>query len=219
MGTVLLQTVRTSFQNKTFPESSRMITWFLFVLLFNSSVLGGAMSREIRQPKCKNPKGKLWSTLLDKDCGQSVCQKKGNKGVWQQCPRPATQDKLQDFEKRMLTVLTELEEKIENYCSYQTPTYDWETTIPMKINGNWGSWGSWSSCDSKTGKKKRTRKCDSPAPLNGGKTCPGSDTEEVSCIVDGKWGSWGSWSSCDSKTGKKKRTRKCDNPAPLNGGK
>merc|ERR1712098_534511 len=49
------------------------------------------------------------------------------------------------------------------------------------IDGNWGPWGPWSSCDSKTGMKKRTRKCDSPAPSKGGQPCPGSSTEEASC--------------------------------------
>jgi len=122
-----------------------MIAWFLFVLLFNTHML--AVPRETRQPKCKNPKGKLWSTLLDKDCGQSVCRKKGKKGVWEQCPRPATQDKLeemertilsatqdnlQEMERTMLSVLAKLEEKIEEQCGYQTPTFGFGTTTPVK---------------------------------------------------------------------------------------
>jgi len=96
-----------------------MVAWFLFVLLFGTPLLAGAVPR---QPKCKNPKGKLWSTLLDKDCGQSVCTKKGNKGVWEQCPRPATQDKLEEMERTMLSALAKLEEKIEEQCGYQAPT-------------------------------------------------------------------------------------------------
>ena len=75
--------------------------------------------------------GKLWSTLLDKDCGQSVCTKKGNKGVWEQCPRPATQDKLEEMERTMLSALAKLEEKIEEQCGYQT-TFGLETTTPVK---------------------------------------------------------------------------------------
>merc|ERR1712098_1002815 len=132
MGTVLLQRVGNYLLQKSSQGSLRMITWFLFVLLFNSSVLGGALSREIRRPKCKNPKGKLWSTLLDKDCGQSVCQKKGNKGVWQQCPRPATQDKLHEMERTMLSALAKFGEKIDELCGYQTPTPVLETTTPVK---------------------------------------------------------------------------------------
>jgi len=90
-----------------------MIAWFLFVLLFNTPMPSGAVPRETRQPKCKNPKGKLWSTLLDRDCGQSVCKKYGNKGLWEQCPRPATQDKLEEMERTLLSALAKLEKKIE----------------------------------------------------------------------------------------------------------
>jgi len=116
-----------------------MIAWFLFVLLFNTPMLAGAVSQKtsgwLFQPKCKNPKGKLWSTLLDKDCGQSVCTKKGNKGVWEQCPRPATQDKLEEMERTMLSALAKLEEKIEEQCGYQT-TFGLETTTPVKVAGS-----------------------------------------------------------------------------------
>merc|ERR1712098_902302 len=179
---VLFQAVKTSFLHNTLQGSSRMTTWFLFVLLFNLSVLRGgegAESQDTRLPKCKNPKGKLWSTLLDKDCGQSVCKKKGNKGVWQQCPRPASQDRLNDMENTILSAINRLEEKIETQCGNGG-----EVPVPMQINGEWGPWGSWSLCDSETGMKKRTRKCDSPAPSGGGKPCPGSPTEEASCVSD-----------------------------------
>jgi len=122
-----------------------MIAWFLFVLLFNTHML--AVPRETRQPKCKNPKGKLWSTLLDKDCGQSVCRKKGKKGVWEQCPRPATQDKLeemertilsatqdnlQEVERTMLSALAKLDEKFEEQCGYQTTD---ESCFPEESRG------------------------------------------------------------------------------------
>ena len=84
---------------------------------------------------------------MDKDCGQSVCKKKGNKGVWEQCPRPATQDKLQEMERTllsatqdklgemertMLSALARLEEKFEEQCDHQTPTFGLETTTPVK---------------------------------------------------------------------------------------
>ena len=47
------------------------------------------------------------------------------------------------------------------------------------VDGAWSMWGSWSSC--KNGKKKRTRECNNPAPLNNGASCPGSSSEEESC--------------------------------------
>merc|ERR1719153_1176043 len=89
---------------------------------------------------------------------------------------------------------------------------------PCKVNGVWSSWGSWSSCNAQSGKKKRTRHCNNPAPKNGGASCPGSSSNETSCRVNGAWSSWGSWSSCNAQSGKKKRTRHCNNPAPKNGG-
>ena len=61
-------------------------------------------------------------------------------------------------------------------------TFMFKYILNLLVDGQWGPWGSWSSCDSKTAKKKRTRKCNSPAPVNGGKQCNGSSTEEVFCL-------------------------------------
>merc|ERR1712025_38648 len=95
----------------------RMNVWFLFVLLFDPFQLGGAEPQNLRQLRCKNPNGKLLDSLLDKNCGMSVCKKKGNKGAWKQCPRPATQNRLQEMEETMLTALKKLEETIEDHCT------------------------------------------------------------------------------------------------------
>ncbi|KAK6183138.1 hypothetical protein SNE40_010671 [Patella caerulea] len=48
--------------------------------------------------------------------------------------------------------------------------------------GGWGNW-SYSTCSKSCGlgTSIRTRKCNNPAPANGGKNCPGSPTEEVAC--------------------------------------
>jgi len=74
-------------------------------------------------PKCKNPKGKLWSSQLDKDCGQSVCKLKDKKGVWEQCPRPATLEQLLDVEEKILNAVKKVEEKTEQCCCKpQIPT-------------------------------------------------------------------------------------------------
>ncbi|KAL4228860.1 hypothetical protein ACF0H5_011900 [Mactra antiquata] len=54
------------------------------------------------------------------------------------------------------------------------------------IDGDWGPWTPWSSKCSVTcgdGVLTRTRKCDSPAPKFGGKTCPGNDTKTKSCYA------------------------------------
>jgi len=53
----------------------------------------------------------------------------------------------------------------------------------IKVDGQWGSWGSWSSC-TKTcgpGSRSRTRRCDSPAPANGGNKCRGDRSQSGGC--------------------------------------
>ncbi|KAK6183172.1 hypothetical protein SNE40_010701 [Patella caerulea] len=48
-----------------------------------------------------------------------------------------------------------------------------------------GSWSDWSyntcSMSCGVGTRSRTRKCNNPAPANGGDNCPGSSTEQVAC--------------------------------------
>lgn len=57
--------------------------------------------------------------------------------------------------------------------------------ITDAVNGNWGSWGKWSACTEKVycnkGVITRSRKCDSPAPKNGGDFCEGLGGEENLC--------------------------------------
>merc|ERR1712226_1589550 len=54
-------------------------------------------------------------------------------------------------------------------------------------DGNWGNWSPWSKCNAKcpktSGKAFRTRKCDNPAPADGGSVCPGNMKEEKSCTI------------------------------------
>ncbi|NWV60670.1 CO8B protein, partial [Malurus elegans] len=47
------------------------------------------------------------------------------------------------------------------------------------INGNWGCWASWSSCSG--GQRTRRRRCDNPAPRDGGSSCAGPDSETALC--------------------------------------
>ena len=50
-------------------------------------------------------------------------------------------------------------------------------------NGNWGSWGGWSTCTKSCGRgvRSKTRKCNNPAPSNGGQNCPGSSSSSLTC--------------------------------------
>ena len=53
------------------------------------------------------------------------------------------------------------------------------------MNGGWSNYGAYGKCSKSCGQgiKTRSRKCNSPAPKNGGKACAGSatDTGEPSC--------------------------------------
>ena len=48
------------------------------------------------------------------------------------------------------------------------------------VDGEWSQWVSCGCCKT-NGKRERTRTCTNPAPVNGGKQCPGSNNDEVSC--------------------------------------
>ena len=54
------------------------------------------------------------------------------------------------------------------------------------VDGNWGEWSTWNTCSKtcKQGTQSRTRKCDSPAPLYGGKSCEGNSSQAQVCNKD-----------------------------------
>ena len=51
------------------------------------------------------------------------------------------------------------------------------------VNGQWSKWGAFTKCTKTCGGgiRKRTRRCNNPAPKNGGKTCPGAATQQQRC--------------------------------------
>ena len=53
----------------------------------------------------------------------------------------------------------------------------------ISVNGNWGDWSKFGSCSATcgTGTQTRTRRCDHPAPSDGGKTCDGEADEAQDC--------------------------------------
>ncbi|XP_065574242.1 netrin receptor UNC5C-like isoform X2 [Artemia franciscana] len=101
-------------------------------------------------------------------------------------------------------------------------------TLTVVVNGGWSSWSMWSDCTPLQGTcgigtKKKGRTCTNPAPLNGGKPCPGLGIVKLDCnipcpAIDGKWSSWSGWSVCSSDC-RQFKTRSCNNPAPSGEGR
>ncbi|XP_071657903.1 complement component C6 isoform X5 [Patagioenas fasciata] len=76
----------------------------------------------------------------------------------------------------------------ECLCLCQAGTYgkNCETRAPgyksVAVDGHWGCWSEWSPCDASF-KTRRTRECNNPSPMNGGKPCEGEREEEEDCYV------------------------------------
>ncbi|KAG8182020.1 hypothetical protein JTE90_013951 [Oedothorax gibbosus] len=115
-----------------------------------------------------------------------------------------------------------------NFC-YGTDTDSQDcSAVECPVHGEWGLWSEWSLCSSSCGggTRERHRKCDSPAPAFGGRSCTGSHLQVDYCNTDvcpvnGEWGSWSSWGPCSSSCnkGQKKRFRFCNDPPPAGGGR
>ena len=58
------------------------------------------------------------------------------------------------------------------------------TLFSGQVNGAFSSWTSWSPCSKScgVGTSKRTRKCDDPAPKNGGFHCFGPEEQTSDCL-------------------------------------
>ena len=53
----------------------------------------------------------------------------------------------------------------------------------LVIDGQWSEWDPWSSCSATCdgGTQRRVRRCDDPAPQNGGPECVGVSSENRPC--------------------------------------
>jgi hypothetical protein len=50
-------------------------------------------------------------------------------------------------------------------------------TYLLFADGKWSEWSSWTNCTGNGINETRTRRCDNPAPFDGGKPCtPGKNT-------------------------------------------
>ncbi|KAG5272714.1 hypothetical protein AALO_G00168530 [Alosa alosa] len=76
----------------------------------------------------------------------------------------------------------------ECLCVCQTGTYgsNCETRAPdytsEAVDGRWSCWSAWSPCDVNL-KKHRSRRCNNPAPMRGGKVCQGPSRQTEECPI------------------------------------
>lgn len=101
----------------------------------------------------------------------------------------------------------------------------------VPVDGGWSAWTPFTSCPVTcgVGLQLSDRKCNSPAPVHGGRPCPGeqrrsrlcqtsvhcpgTQTQSLSprqqldnvcvCAVDGVWSTWSEWSPCKSPFGQR----------------
>jgi len=101
---------------------------------------GGVLSQAIEERhalKCKNPKGKLWSSILDSDCGQSVCKRSGwRKASWEKCPRAATEEHLHELEEIVRRGTRRVIEKVQEVCHAAPTNISIVTRLPT-LSGSW----------------------------------------------------------------------------------
>nr|QNH72427.1 toxin candidate TRINITY_DN38610_c0_g1_i1 [Pachycerianthus maua] len=92
----------------------------------------------------------------------------------------------------------------KNYYGVERQEGKCPTLCPYPINGMWNKWSAWSSCSVRCGegKRTRTRKCNDPKALNGGKNCQGSSMDSGTCyqgrcakgVYDNEFeGGWKGW--------------------------
>jgi len=74
---------------------------------------------------------------------------------------------------------TEVETDISNHQRMKGSGSQSVSSGQFKVTGNWGAWLAWGPCSKscERGTRERKRNCDSTPPSNGGKQCPGPDTE------------------------------------------
>ncbi|GFN97243.1 sco-spondin-like [Plakobranchus ocellatus] len=93
--------------------------------------------------------------------------------------------------------------------------------VQCNVNGVWSLWSAWSECSvtCENGTRTRTRQCDHPPRLHGGRDCVGETVQTKNCSlpmcpVDGVWTAWGPWHACSvtCDNGTQVRTRDCHGP-------
>jgi len=99
----------------------------LYVMVLGLLITGVAAKEDRKPLRCKKPAGNLWSSILNKDCRQSVCMKTGSKATWKQCPKAATEEVIKKETKNLKEVIenqTKKLDEIKEFNENQTKTLD-----------------------------------------------------------------------------------------------
>lgn len=100
-------------------------------------------------------------------------------------------------------------------------------SIDCPVDGGWSEWSPWNDCSRSCGQGQmsRSRECNNPLPVHGGRYCYGDSMQTDGCQsrpcpIDGNWGGWAPWKPCSEKCGGgiQERFRRCNSPQPDNGG-
>ena len=74
--------------------------------------------------------------------------------------------------------------KTFNWIRFVPPCAKYQLTLlTFLVHGGWSCWGLWESCSTTCGEgiQARLRSCDMPLPANGGRKCPGMNSESRKC--------------------------------------
>jgi hypothetical protein len=199
------------------------------------SISCGAGGNTIRDRVCNSPTPANGGEPCDGDskeirgCCKNPCPIDGSWGAWTAWSNPTLTCGLGGMVNRT------------RYCDNPTPAFGGQgcegtgygmNTVhlpPCPVNGNWAGWTSWSECSVTCGSggfEVRSRSCDHPSPLYGGKFCIGDSLvakpcSRPACEIPGGWSNWFGWSPCSETCGfggRMHRKRICDHPKPAHGG-
>ncbi|KAL4226070.1 hypothetical protein ACF0H5_014058 [Mactra antiquata] len=75
----------------------------------------------------------------------------------------------------------------------------WSIKKCPDVDGNWAEWSEWYNCtkSDQIAVRTRNRTCTDPPPQNGGDSCfGGASTEVTLCNREAEWGNWQAWQEC-----------------------
>ncbi|XP_038056242.1 SCO-spondin-like [Patiria miniata] len=182
-----------------------------------------------RRRSCDNPAPQYagdycWGRGLEtRDCYPLTCPRNGGWSPWSAWT-DCSQSCGWGFRQRQRTCDNPAPAFGGYYCVGSETGGESCIEAPCPVDASWGPWGAWSNCSKPCGSggnHTRTRLCNFPPALHGGRDCVGLNWSMGDCYVDrceddGGWSEWSAWSSCskECETGLEMRNHTCSNPPP-----